>query len=308
MTDADVDGSHIRTLLLTFFYRQMPELIERGHIYIAQPPLYKVKKGKQEQYVKDDTELDNYLLQLALDKTALHPDDGAPPVRGPGLEQLVREYQGVRGVVGRQGHRYDESLLDALTVLPTFSAEDIAQRFPAEQWCEQLAELLNKREPSARFSLEPAFGEAPEDFRIEVGKRLHGVYRHFDIPASFFASADYRRLSGFGRKIDDLFGENTVIAADERKERVRNFREAYDWMMSEAKRGQHIQRYKGLGEMNPDQLFETTLDANTRRLLQVKIEDAIAADEIFTTLMGDQVEPRRDFIERNALEVSNLDI
>jgi DNA gyrase subunit B len=163
-------------------------------------------------------------------------------------------------------------------------------------------------EPGARFTIEPEFGEQTEDFKLKINKRLHGVYKHFELGAGFFGSADYRRLAAFAQTTEGLFGPDAYIAADERRERVGNFRQAFGWMMSEARRGQHIQRYKGLGEMNPDQLFETTLDASTRRLLQVRIEDAIAADEVFTTLMGDQVEPRRDFIEKNALEVSNLDV
>ncbi|GAB6047396.1 DNA topoisomerase (ATP-hydrolyzing) subunit B [Methyloparacoccus murrellii] len=308
MTDADVDGSHIRTLLLTFFYRQMPELIERGHIYIAQPPLYKVKKGRQEQYVKDDNELNDYLLQLALEKTRLHPDEATPPIQGPGLEKLARDYLAVRAVVDRLAHRYDETLLNAFSELPAIDPARLADPAVVSVWVGQLRERLGRMEAGARFALEPECGEQPESFRLRVSKRLHGVYKHFDLSASFFHSGDYRRLAGFAGITDGLFGPDTCVAADERREPVTNFRAAFDWMMSEAKRGQHIQRYKGLGEMNPEQLFETTLDASTRRLLQVRIEDAIAADEIFTTLMGDQVEPRRDFIERNALEVTNLDI
>ncbi|MDD1650647.1 MAG: DNA topoisomerase (ATP-hydrolyzing) subunit B [Methylococcaceae bacterium] len=308
MTDADVDGSHIRTLLLTFFYRQMPELIERGYIYIAQPPLYKVKKGKQEQYVKDDNELNNYLLQLALEKTRLHPDDATPPIQGPGLEKLARDFLAVRTIIDRLGHRYDETLLNALTELPAIDPASLADRPATEAWLEALTRQLNGMEPGASFVLEPEFAEQPEAFRVRVNKRLHAVYKHFDLGAGFFHSADYRRLAGFSRITEGLFGLETYVAADERREYAKNFRAAFEWMMAEARRGQHIQRYKGLGEMNPDQLFETTLDANTRRLLQVRIEDAIAADEIFTTLMGDQVEPRRDFIEKNALEVSNLDV
>ena len=306
MTDADVDGSHIRTLLLTFFYRQMPELIERGHIYIAQPPLFKVKKGKQEQYVKDENELNDYLLQLALEKTRLYIDAQTPPIQGQGLEQLAREYLGVEAVVQRLAHRYDETLLGALVEHPALDAETIADRPRLEGWFESLRRHLESR--GARFEFQLEFAEHSEDFRVHAGKRLHGVQKSFELGAGFFASGDYRRLSSFGGKTEGLFGPDSFIAADDRKERVRGFKEAFGWMMFEAKRGQHIQRYKGLGEMNPEQLFETTLDSNTRRLLQVKIEDAIASDEIFTTLMGDQVEPRREFIEKNALEVANLDI
>ena len=308
MTDADIDGSHIRTLLLTFFYRQMPELIERGYIYIAQPPLYKVKKGKQEQYVKDDNELNNYLLQLALEKTRLHPDEATPPIQGGGLEKLARDYLAVRSVIDRLAHRYDATLLSALTEVPGIDSTGLADASAVKRWLEQLTAHVNRMEAGASFELEPEFGEQPEAFRVRVSKRLHGVYKHFELASGFFLSGDYRRLSGFAVTLDGLFGEGSYVAVDERRESVKNFRSAFDWIISEAKRGQHIQRYKGLGEMNPDQLFETTLDSNTRRLLQVKIEDAIAADEIFTTLMGDQVEPRRDFIERNALEVSNLDV
>ena len=305
MTDADVDGSHIRTLLLTFFYRQMPELIERGYIYIAQPPLYKVKKGKQEQYVKDDNELNNYLLQLALEKTRLHPDESTPPIQGAGLEKLAREYLAVCSVVDRLAHRYDETLLNALTEMPPLDLSDPAA---VGGWIERLTRHLNQLEPGARFALEPEFGAQPEAFRLRIAKRLHGVYKYVEMGAGFFHSSDYRRLSAFSALVDGLFGAESYVAADDKREWVPQFRAAFAWMMAEAKRGQHIQRYKGLGEMNPEQLFETTLDANTRRLLQVRIEDAIAADEVFTTLMGDQVEPRRDFIERNALEVSNLDV
>jgi len=308
MTDADIDGSHIRTLLLTFFYRQMPELIERGHIYIAQPPLYKVKKGKQEQYVKDDTELDNYLLQLALDKTRLHTDETTPPILGQGLEQLARDYLNVQALIERLAHRYDETLLNLLVDYPVLDAATIADRTACEAWFAALVERLNASERSSIFAVNLEFASQADEFRAHVSKRLHGVHRTFDISSGFFNSGDYKRLTSFGQKIGGLFGEQSFIASDDKRERVRNFKDAFQWMMSEAKKGQHIQRYKGLGEMNPEQLWETTLDSNTRRLLQVKIEDAIAADEVFSTLMGDQVEPRRDFIEKNALEVANLDI
>jgi DNA gyrase subunit B len=224
------------------------------------------------------------------------------------LEQLAREYLAVRAVVDRLGHRYDETLLDALSELPTLDADMMADRAQCEAWLKRLAERVNRMEPGAVFSFDLEFGAEPGDFRANVSKRLHGVYKNFELSAGFFGSGDYKRLAGFARTTEGLFGPDTHIAADDKKERVRSFKQAFEWMMGEAKRGQHIQRYKGLGEMNPEQLFETTLDSNTRRLLQVKIEDAIAADEIFTTLMGDQVEPRRDFIEKNALDVANLDI
>ncbi|WP_348758406.1 DNA topoisomerase (ATP-hydrolyzing) subunit B [Candidatus Methylocalor cossyra] len=308
MTDADVDGSHIRTLLLTFFYRQMPELIERGHIYIAQPPLYKVKKGKQEQYVKDDAELNDYLLQLALEKTRLHPDAATPPIQGQGLERLAREYLAVQGLIQRLAHRYDETLLHLLAEMPAPEPAALEDRLRCEHWFEVLSERLNRAEPGALYTIDLSFGERAGEFHAQISKRLHGVHKSFELGSGFFASPDYQRLAAFAAAVGDLFGPDTFIACEDRRERVGNFRQAFAWMMAEARRGQHIQRYKGLGEMNPEQLFETTLDASSRRLLQVKIEDAIAADEIFTTLMGDEVEPRRDFIEKNALDVVHLDI
>ncbi|MFO1417178.1 MAG: DNA topoisomerase (ATP-hydrolyzing) subunit B [Methylotetracoccus sp.] len=308
MTDADVDGSHIRTLLLTFFYRQMPELIGRGYVYIAQPPLYKVKKGKQEHYVKDDLELNNYLLQLALDKTRLYSDEATPPIQGAGLEKLARDFLQVRAILDRLAHRYDVDFLESLINLPELTREAMATPLILQDWVDELQSALDRIEGRALFRLNLVFGERPGDFTLRVTKRLHGVAKQFEVTQTFFHSVDYASLNGFGRETVDLFGADTRLAIDEQRISVRSFREAFDRMLAEAKKGQHIQRYKGLGEMNPEQLWETTLDSNTRRLLQVKIEDAIAADQVFTTLMGDQVEPRREFIERNALDVSNLDI
>ena len=308
MTDADVDGSHIRTLLLTFFYRQMPELIERGHIYIAQPPLYKVKKGKQEHYVKDDSELDNYLLQLALEKCRLYIDDSTPPIQGKGLEQLAQEHLKVRALITRLAHRYDEAFLEGLMEIPQFDKERLGDTQRCTDWFVELEKRMHVLEKGAKFTLTLNFEHQPQDFVLTVTKRIHGVHKVFDVGSGFFSSNDYYKLVSFGQKADGLFGPNTSFGSEEKRVPVSNFKDAFEWMMADARKGQHIQRYKGLGEMNPEQLWETTLDSNTRRLLQVKIEDAIGADEVFTTLMGDQVEPRRDFIEKNALEVSNLDI
>ena len=308
MTDADIDGSHIRTLLLTFFYRQMFQLIERGHIYIAQPPLYKVKKGKQEHYVKDDAELNDYLLQLAIDKARLYPHEGAPPIQGAGLEKLARDYLHVQAIVARLSHRYDEQLLVALIdqrPLTPMVAEDLAA---LQDWADELQAALDGGDARTQFQLALLRGEVPGSFTIRVAKRLHGVEKQFELGAGFFNSVDYGHITTFGQMAGDLFGAETTLAIDEQRIPVAGFAAVFDRMMADAKKGQHIQRYKGLGEMNPEQLWETTLDSNTRRLLQVKIEDAVAADEVFTMLMGDQVEPRRDFIERNALDVSNLDI
>ncbi len=310
MTDADVDGSHIRTLLLTFFYRQMPELIERGHIYIAQPPLYKVKKGKQEHYVKDDNELHEYLLQLALDKAALLPDEKTPPIKGAGLEKLVRAYLEVQDIIHRHSTHYDESFLEALISQPLFREEQLTDKSACQAWFESLQRYLNQNPTKpTRYTIDLAFFENNGTaFKALVTKRLYGVSKTFDIKQSFFLSADYLKLAQFGEETSSLFSDESILQTGEKQKKVSHFKEVFEGLMEEARKGQQIQRYKGLGEMNPDQLWETTMDANTRRMLQVNIEDAIAADEIFSTLMGDQVEPRRRFIEDNALAVENLDV
>ena len=307
MTDADVDGSHIRTLLLTFFYRQMPELIERGHIYIAQPPLYKIKKGKQERYVKDDAELNAYLIQMALEKTQLITNSETPAIKGIGLEKLANEYLGVEEVIGRMGRRYDNDFLEELThVTPLTQA--VQQDLPQlTAWFKQVEQGLNTRVIKATFNIELAYRSAT-DYTVTIHKKEHGVEKIFVIEALFFNSQDYKKIATYVADTGDLFSSESFMQMGERKQLVQNFKAAFNWMMREVKKGQHIQRYKGLGEMNPEQLFETTLDVNTRVLLQVNIADAVAADEIFTTLMGDVVEPRRDFIVKNALDVSNLDV
>ncbi len=307
MTDADVDGSHIRTLLLTFFYRQMPELIERGHVYIAQPPLYKVKKGKQEHYVKDDAGLNEYLIQMALGKAQLHIDETALPIQGQGLEQLAKEYITVDNIINRLARRYDQLFLEQLSASPIVSAEILQDREKFAQWIEGLETEINKNTVKARFSFVLEYANN-EDFILTVNKRLNGITKAFIIKPSFFASQDYRLLAKYAEDTADMFNENSFIRIGEKTHSITSFKQAFEWMMREVKKGQHIQRYKGLGEMNPEQLWETTLDANTRRMLQVTIEDVIAADEVFTTLMGDIVEPRRDFIVKNALEVANLDV
>ncbi len=309
MTDADVDGSHIRTLLLTFFYRQMPELIERGHIYIAQPPLYKVKKGKQEQYVKDDAELSESLLQAALEGAVLTPKGNAEPLSGKGLEDLARNHMAAVAVIERLSRRYDSMLLEQLIYLPLLESDRLRDGVWLGEWAETLVERLNTNVDGRsvyRVVVEP---QADGDSHgMTVTRRTHGLERHFRLGAEFFGSAEYASLSRFGARLADLFDGGAEVRRNERVRSVRDFREVMEWLLEEAKRGQHIQRYKGLGEMNPEQLWETTMNPATRRLLQVRIEDAIAADEIFTTLMGDQVEPRRDFIEQNALDVLNLDV
>ena len=308
MTDADVDGSHIRTLLLTFFYRQMSVLVERGHIYIAQPPLYKVKKGKQERYVKDDNELNAYLLQIAIENAELHVNADAPAISGIGLEQLARQYQQVMGSINRLSRRYNGTILEKMISMPGI-AEEAFSDASAEQWFEQLSTALNEElGPERRFSV--SFDKTP-DGSIEsaiVSEWRHGLPTDYSYQADFFDLPEYRGIRTLGEELHGLIGEGAFIQRGERTREITVFREALEWLLEEAKRGQHIQRYKGLGEMNPEQLWETTMNPDTRRLLQVAIEDVIAADDIFTTLMGDNVEPRRDFIEQNALYVENLDI
>ena len=309
MTDADVDGSHIRTLLLTFFYRQMPELVENGYIYIAQPPLYKIKKGKQEKYVKDDAELNDYLLQVALHKAALYPEEGAPAISGTALEELSKKYLAVNSIKNRLETRYNKSFLDALLKMDRLSQEDVADKTVISSWIDKLNDLMNK-EKSVSLSFEIILKEKEENgFDIHVNEILHGVMHNYIIPKDFFRSGEYSIMMDFSDQLDGLLtaGE-AIVERGEKRLQIDTFEQAHAWLFNESKRGQHIQRYKGLGEMNPEQLWETTLDADVRRLLQVRIEDAVAADEIFTTLMGDHVEPRRDFIEKNALSVSNIDI
>ena len=310
MTDADVDGSHIRTLLLTFFYRQMPELIERGHIYIAQPPLYKVKKGKQERYVKDDKELNNYLLQLAIEGAQLYLDEDAPPISDLALETLARQYMNLLAVFNRLKRSMPETFLDQLLLMPVVEEGQLDNpRQDLQAWIEQLQQQLNQDAVTSvgyRVSIEQDERQRPV---LKLLRKVHGITNETEIPIEFFNGSDYALMREFITQVGDLFASGKAfVQRGEKKKAVAQFSEAYDWLMNEARRGQNIQRYKGLGEMNPEQLWETTMDPDNRRLLQVRIEDAIAADEVFTTLMGDHVEPRRDFIEQNAMNVDNLDV
>jgi DNA gyrase subunit B len=310
MTDADVDGSHIRTLLLTFFYRQMPELIERGHVYIAQPPLYKVKKGKQEQYVKDDSALNALLLQGAIDNAQLFVTAAAPPLSGPALENLATNYMSVMAAIQRLSRRYEAEILEKLIYMPAMEDALRDGGMGREAFFKELQARLNASAPADR-SYRCEVNATPEGkgFSAPVSRWTHGILASEQIlTEDFFASHDYRRITALGRQLDGLIGEGACVQRGERREPVNSFKQALGWMLDEAKRGQHIQRYKGLGEMNPEQLWETTMNPSTRRLLQVQIEDAVGSDEIFTTLMGDQVEPRRDFIEQNALAATNIDV
>ncbi|MFK8078292.1 MAG: DNA topoisomerase (ATP-hydrolyzing) subunit B [Granulosicoccus sp.] len=307
MTDADVDGSHIRTLLLTFFYRQMPELIRRGHIYIAQPPLYKVKKGKQERYVKDDAELNAYLLQLALDGARLHVNSDAPTISETGFESLAQEYMRIGLLMNRMERRFNRDVLEAMINQVPLAEEDLASSEKVGTYAQALIGTLNES-LSETSQYTASATELDGQHGIRLVRRVHGNDKEILLDPGFFKSPDYRSLAKLADKLVDMLGEGAYVARGEREMPVATFKEAMDWLINESKRGLTIQRYKGLGEMNPDQLWETTMDPEARRMLQVSIEDAIAADEVFDTLMGDQVEPRREFIERNALSVANLDV
>ncbi|WP_411993591.1 DNA topoisomerase (ATP-hydrolyzing) subunit B [Agarivorans sp. DSG3-1] len=309
MTDADVDGSHIRTLLLTFFYRQMPEIIERGYIYIAQPPLYKVKKGKQERYVKDEESLTEYLTTLALDNSGLYVNPEAPAIGGEQLEGLVTQYRRVWKNNERLSRRYPIALLSQMVYQRPISVEELKDNEVLEQWSEELIAPINAELPSGNYySIEVEKHEERDIYYPVVTLRQHGVDVQFKFEPEFFASNDYQDICSLHGKLNGLIEEGAYIKRGEKTKPVKNFEEALNWLMAESRRGLYIQRYKGLGEMNPDQLWETTMDPETRRMLQVTVEDAIACDQLFTTLMGDHVEPRRNFIEANALNVENLDV
>ena len=307
MTDADVDGSHIRTLLLTFFYRQMPELIERGHIYIAQPPLYKVKRGKQEHYVKDDAELDAYLLSVALEKAELHVSPEAPPITGTALETLAQQHMNVMNIINRLSTRYDRTVLDQLLNIAALA--DIDDAAAVTEWAAQLETALRAtlNGEGGSWAVTVREGETGVE-AVELHRGRHGVEQVSDLPPAFFASPEYKQIAELSTELSGLIEAGAYVQRGEQTQDIASFRAAMDWLMQAARKGQNIQRYKGLGEMNPDQLWETTINPESRRLMQVRIEDAVGSDEIFTTLMGDHVEPRRDFIERNALTVENLDV
>jgi len=310
MTDADVDGSHIRTLLLTLFYRQMKELIERGHVYIAQPPLYKVKKGKQEQFIKDDEAMDAYLLQLAIDAAELHPNESAPPISGSALEDLASHHRRVYRGIKRLSIRYpNEVLLNMLETKPLKFA-DLADEGKVNAWADaagkQLNQQLSKQGNQYTFTVQK---DENTDVYFPVLQLLsHGAVKEYLFNPEFFNTQDYQQLVELNEKIADLIEPGAYIKRGEKQKAVEDFNQAIDWLMEEAKKGLTISRFKGLGEMNPEQLWETTMDPETRRMLKVNVEDAVQADAIFTTLMGDQVEPRREFIESNALSAENIDI
>ena len=309
MTDADVDGSHIRTLLLTFFYRQMPELIERGHVYIGLPPLYKLKQGKQELYLKDDAALNAYLISSAVDNAELVADPHAPPISGQALEKLLRDYQLALDQIERLGHRFDTSVLTALLEHPPIAPELWSDATAMQTWLGGVAARLAASglgKPRYRLSLRPATEAHPA--AIEVVRDQHGLSHTLLLPQPFFGGAEFRPILQASQQLAGLVQDGAVVRRGNASRGIGHFAEARSWLLEEAKKGRSIQRFKGLGEMNPEQLWETTVNPETRRMLQVGIEDAFAADQMFSMLMGEAVEPRRDFIEANALKVANLDI
>ena len=309
MTDADVDGSHIRTLLLTFFFRQMREIIERGHIFIAMPPLYKVKKGKQEQYLKDEAALESYLTQSALDGTQLFVDEGTPAITGQGLETLVAEYRVVENIINKLSRAYPILVLETMLKVGALKPEMLKSKSEIDAWVESIQALLSvDTKTGMKYVFETFEDEEKHIFLPKVNVFVHGISTTYVLGEEFIESPSYIRMTKLTESIEGIFSEKSYIKRGEKQFFVTDFKETLVVLMKEAKRGLMIQRYKGLGEMNPDQLWETTMDPECRRMMQVKIEDAVAADQIFTTLMGDEVEPRRDFIQTNALEVSNLDV
>ena len=307
MTDADVDGSHIRTLLLTFFYRQMAELVERGHIYIAQPPLYKVKKGKQERYVKDDDELNAYLLQQALTGAKLFVSANTPPISDTALEEISRNYLAAKNIIKRLRRRIDQNILEQIVNVRGLSTDDFNNNEQLQQYADKLMKSLEKFKLSGIAYRAEIKQDEDNNLNLTITKQLHGLDHEYVLDNVFFNSTDYGHLSALGNKLDSLLAEDAYIERGEKQQLVEDFEQVISWLFSEARKGQNIQRYKGLGEMNPDQLWDTTMNPETRNMLQVCIEDEVSADEIFTTLMGDQVEPRRDFIEANALSATNID-
>ncbi|NND81022.1 MAG: DNA gyrase subunit B, partial [Gammaproteobacteria bacterium] len=303
MTDADVDGSHIRTLLLTFFYRQMPELIEKGYIYIAQPPLYKIGKGKAQRYVKDDAEYEAYLLELALKNASVQSRDEAgtnSQIAGDDLENLCREYLSVEKTIERLSQDYDPIVLKALI------DHSVDETGLTDETVQKIEQDLNKEGyETPHYDLSVTRNGAVS---LNVVKRLHGMTYDSGFDAAFWNSPEFTSIKALAEKLERMLGDSLTVMRGEKQHECAEFSEALDWLLSTAKKGLDVQRYKGLGEMNPEQLWETTMDPTVRRLLKVIIEDDVSSDDTFTILMGDQVEPRREFIEKNAFTVSNLDV
>ncbi|MGB5767896.1 MAG: DNA gyrase subunit B, partial [Arenicellales bacterium] len=307
MTDADVDGSHIRTLLLTFFYRQMKELVETGHIYIAQPPLYKLTKGKKEKYIKDDLELQEHLLGQALEEAVLSTGEGKEELSGKPLEKLCRDYIAAKAIISRLAQRYDPYLLQLMIKIPEIAGDDFKNKARMQEFLDAMVRgSENSKEGEITYSGQLVASDNDE-YEIMITRSKHGTSSSTRFDIALFKSAEYRTLVLLGKTLQGLLAEDASIRVREKVQPVSEFSEALNWMMSQARKGVAIQRYKGLGEMNPDQLWETTMDPEVRRLLQVTVEDGVAADETFSMLMGEIVEPRRKFIEDNAFS-ANLDV
>ena len=300
MTDADVDGAHIRTLLLTFFYRHYPELIENGYLFIAQPPLYKIKKGKQERYLKDDIELNEYLQQEAIHDASLFVSKDAPAIQGVALEKLVSSYYNTIGTIEKLGKKYNEPLLMSMLGMPKM---DLTDEKKSKEWCIKLQEKMNDNSSMSEQNILEFKNNS-----VLYSLKTYGVeVTNICLDEAFFNSAEYKKIEAYSDQVETMFDEETYIQKGAKEIKTPNFSTALNFLLVEARKGQGFQRYKGLGEMNPDQLWDTTMNPETRIMLRVKIEDAIASNDVFTTLMGDEVEPRRNFIEQNALNVDNLD-